>query len=48
MQLTDPAVEARFGKPPKMLANGTGAIGAAIVLATGLWLRRRRTPDVVA
>ncbi len=41
MLMTDPAVVARFGEAPEHLVYGVGAVGAAIVVATGLWLQRR-------
>jgi YjbE family integral membrane protein len=41
MLLTDPAVTARFGEPSHEVVNGAGTIGAAMVVALGLWLQRR-------
>ena len=41
MLLTDPAVTARFGELSHEVVNGAGAIGAAIVVAAGLWLQQR-------
>ncbi len=41
MLLTDPAVTARFGVPSELAIDIAGAIGAAIVVAVGLWLQRR-------
>lgn len=41
MIFTDPAVTARFGELPHELVNGAGAVGAALVVAVGLWLQRR-------
>ena len=41
MLMTDPAVVARLGEAPEQLIYGVGAVGAAIVVATGLWLQRR-------
>lgn len=41
MLLTDPAVVARFGEPPEWRVHAAGAIGAALVVAVGLWLQRR-------
>ncbi len=41
MLLTDPAVVARFGEPSHAAINAAGAVGAAIVVATGLWMQRR-------
>jgi len=41
MLTTDPAVTLRFGESSHDLVNGAGAIGAAIVVAVGLWLQRR-------
>jgi YjbE family integral membrane protein len=41
MLLTDPAVTARFGEPSHEVVNGAGTIGAALVVALGLWLQRR-------
>jgi len=48
MLLTDPAVEARFGKLSETIVNVAGAIGAAIVVAVGTWLARRRAADAPA
>ena len=42
MLLTDPAVQERFGEQPETIVNVAGAIGAAIVVAAGLWLQQRR------
>jgi YjbE family integral membrane protein len=41
MLMTDPAVIARFGEASHASINGAGAIGAVIVVVTGLWLQRR-------
>jgi hypothetical protein len=41
MLLTDPAVATRFGEQSETAINLAGAIGAAIVVAVGLWLQRR-------
>jgi YjbE family integral membrane protein len=41
MLLTDPAVVAGFGEPPELRVHVAGAIGAALVVAVGLWLQRR-------
>ena len=41
MILTDPAVTARFGEIAHHVVNGAGAVGAALVVAVGLWLQRR-------
>ncbi|HWI10680.1 MAG TPA: TerC family protein [Burkholderiaceae bacterium] len=41
MLLTDPAVEQRFGEQSETAVNVAGAIGAAIVVAAGLWLQQR-------
>jgi YjbE family integral membrane protein len=41
MLLTDPAVTARFGEQSETMINAAGAVGAAIVVAAGLWLQRR-------
>ena len=41
MLLTDPAVAARFGEQSETAINLAGAIGAAIVVAAGLWLQQR-------
>ncbi len=41
MLLTDPAVAARFGEQSETAINLVGAIGAAIVVAAGLWLQQR-------
>jgi len=42
MLLTDPAVQERFGEQSETIVNVAGAIGAAIVVAAGLWLQQRR------
>jgi YjbE family integral membrane protein len=42
MLFSDPAVIARFGKPARGVALAAGAAGAAVVVAAGLWLQRRR------
>jgi YjbE family integral membrane protein len=41
MLLTDPAVVSRFGELSHTVINLAGVIGAAIVVAAGLWLQRR-------
>jgi YjbE family integral membrane protein len=41
MLLTDPAVVGRFGEQSHTTVNIAGAIGAAIVVAVGLWVQRR-------
>jgi YjbE family integral membrane protein len=41
MLLTDPAVTARFGEQSETAVNVAGAIGAAIVVAAGLWWQQR-------
>jgi len=41
MILTDPAVTARFGALSHEVINTAGAIGAALVVAIGLWRQRR-------
>lgn len=41
MLLTDLAVIQRFGEASPAMVNGAGAIGAAIVVAVGMWLQRR-------
>jgi YjbE family integral membrane protein len=41
MILTDPAVTARFGVLSHEIVNTAGAIGAALVVAIGLWRQRR-------
>ena len=41
MLLTDPAVTARFGELSHDVVNVAGAIGAALVVAIGLWRQRR-------
>ena len=43
MALTDPALVARIGELPHWQINVGGAIGAALVVAMGLALQRRRT-----
>jgi YjbE family integral membrane protein len=42
MLLTDPAVVQRFGESPRTVVDIAGAAGAAIVVALGLGLQRRR------
>jgi YjbE family integral membrane protein len=42
MLLTDPAIESRFGPQSHTVANIAGAVGAALVVAVGVWLQRRR------
>ena len=41
MILTDPAVTARYGEISHDVVNGAGAVGAVLVVATGLWRQRR-------
>ena len=41
MMFTDPAVVARFGELSHVGVNAAGALGAAAVVAVGLWLQRR-------
>ena len=41
MILTDPAVTARFGALSHEVVNTAGAIGAALVVAIGMWRQRR-------
>jgi YjbE family integral membrane protein len=41
MLLTDPAVSQRFGEQSHMVVNIAGAIGAALVVAVGLFMKRR-------
>jgi YjbE family integral membrane protein len=41
MLLTDPAVTQRFPDMSHDVVNLAGAVGAALVVATGLWLQRR-------
>ena len=41
MMFTDPAVTTRFGELSHTLVNTAGAVGAALVVAVGLWLQRR-------
>jgi YjbE family integral membrane protein len=41
MLLTDPAVSARFGEQSETTVNVAGAVGAAIVVAAGLWWQQR-------
>ena len=41
MLLTDPAVVAHYGEPPDLRVRVVGAMGAALVVAVGLWLQRR-------
>jgi len=42
MLLTDPAVTARFGEQSHTVVSAAGAIGAAIVVASGIYLQRRQ------
>ena len=42
MLLTDPALETRFGEIAPATVYGAGMAGAALVVAIGTWLRRRR------
>jgi YjbE family integral membrane protein len=42
MLFSDPAVIARFGKPARGVLLAAGTTGAAVVVAAGLWLQRRR------
>jgi YjbE family integral membrane protein len=49
MLLTDPAVVARFPGLSHDVVNAAGAVGAVIVVATGMWLQRRgRSKDAAA
>jgi len=49
MIFTDPAVTARFGELAHEIVNAAGIIGAAFVVAIGLWLQRRaRARDATA
>jgi YjbE family integral membrane protein len=41
MLLTDPAVSERFGAQSETTINVAGVVGAAIVVAAGLWLQQR-------
>jgi YjbE family integral membrane protein len=41
MILTDPAVVSHFGEQPHAIVNTAGALGAALVVALGLYLKRR-------
>ncbi|MGC4078743.1 MAG: TerC family protein [Rubrivivax sp.] len=41
MLMTDPAVVERFGELPHAVINTAGAIGAALVVGTGMLLQRR-------
>ena len=41
MMFTDPAVTARLGELSHDVVNAAGAVGAALVVSTGLWLQRR-------
>ena len=41
MLLTDPAVTARFGELSHSIVNAAGAVGAALVVAIGLFLQKR-------
>ena len=42
MFLTDPALVARIGELPHWQVNVGGAIGAALVVGIGMWVRRRQ------
>ncbi|EHR73732.1 integral membrane protein, YjbE family [Burkholderiales bacterium JOSHI_001] len=42
MLFTDPAVAARFGELPHAVVTTAGAVGAVLVVAVGLLLKRRR------
>jgi predicted tellurium resistance membrane protein TerC len=48
MLLTDPALVARIGELPHWQVNVGGAIGAALVVALGWLLQRRRTQRAAA
>ena len=48
MLLTDPALEQRIGVLPHWQVNVGGAIGAALVVALGWWLPRRRSRRAAA
>jgi hypothetical protein len=48
MLLTDPALVARIGELPHWQINVGGAIGAALVVALGLSLQRRRARRAAA
>jgi YjbE family integral membrane protein len=41
MMFTDPGLTARFGEMPHAVVVAAGAVGAAFVVAVGLWLQRR-------
>jgi len=41
MIFTDPAVTARFGELSHEVVNAAGAVGAALVVALGIWLQKR-------
>ncbi len=42
MMLTDPAVAERVGAVPHLVVQAAGALGAALVVATGFYLNKRR------
>jgi predicted tellurium resistance membrane protein TerC len=42
MILTDPAVSQRIGEVPHALVQVAGAVGAAMVVATAMYLNKRR------
>jgi YjbE family integral membrane protein len=49
MLFTDPGVTARFGEMSHETVNAAGVVGAALVVAVGLWLQRRaRNPNSAA
>jgi YjbE family integral membrane protein len=41
MMFTDPAVTARFGDIAREIVDAAGIVGAALVVAVGIWLQRR-------
>lgn len=45
MMLTDPGVVAAFGEQSHLLVAGAGGIGALLVVAVGLFLKRRHPSD---
>jgi YjbE family integral membrane protein len=48
MLFSDPAVTTRFGKPARSVMVAAEAVGAFIVVGSGLWLQRRRARNAAA
>lgn len=45
MLLTDPAVSSRFGAMSEQTVTFAGAIGAALVVALGVWMQKRKPAE---